>query len=340
MARNRTQWTVAVALLAAIALMTGCRKSAAHPSETREVMGTKVTIVVYDAGVTLRDMKPVFTDVFNLLGDFERKSLLPGTLNQVAGLSSGAGNQSVPLDAEIFDMLMKALRFYDQSDKVFDVRYGPLLDLWRFENKPRVPSKTELDSALTLVAAGGIFVAGNSILLAKRGMRFDAREIALGYALDLAAAKLSERGVRSAMIYSPRVCRTMGDPPERRGFPFALANPLQSNTPWANVWVPVGGTAYASAATDRFTAGGKSYHSLLDPRTGMPAEKCAGALVQARDAVTAQAMAYSVFVWGTADSLAAEGKTAVSGTVIVRDRNGKFDVSTSGSLADRIEVSK
>jgi thiamine biosynthesis lipoprotein len=185
-----------------------------------------------------------------------------------------------------------------------------------------------------------MFVAGNSILLAKRGMRFDVREIALGYAFDLAASKLTARGVRTAMIYSPRVCRTLGDPPERRGFPFAVANPLKPDAPWAKVWVPVGGAAYASAGVDRFVAGGRPYHSLLDPRTGMPAERCAAALVQARDATTAQAMAYAVFVWGTADSLATEGKAAVSGAVIVRDQNGKFDVSTSGSLAGRIEVSK
>jgi thiamine biosynthesis lipoprotein len=303
-------------------------------------MGTKVTIVVYDPGMTMQDMKPVFTEVFNLLGDLGRKTLLPGTLNEVAGLSSGAGNQSVPLDATVFDLVMKSLSLYDASNKVFDVRYGPLLDLWQFGAKPRVPAKAELDSALSLVADGGMFVAGNSILLAKRGMRFDVRELALGYAFDLAAAKMTERGVRTAMIYSPRVCRTMGDPPERRGFPFTVANPLKSDTPWAEVWVPVGGTAYASASVDRFVAGGKAYHSLLDPRTGMPAERCAGALVQARDAATAQAMAYAVFVWGTPDSLASEGKAAVSGAAVVRDKNGMLDVSTSGSLAGRIEVSK
>jgi thiamine biosynthesis lipoprotein len=340
MARNRIQWAVVTALLAAVVLVAGCRKSVAHPSETRDVMGTKVTIVVYDPGLTMQDMKPVFSDVFNLLGDLERKTLLPGTLNEVAGLSSGAGNQSVPVDATVFDLIMKSLGLYDLSNKVFDVRYGPLLDLWQFGKKPRVPAKADLDSTLPLVADGGMFVAGNSILLAKRGMRFDVREVALGYGLDLAAAKLAERGVRTAMIYSPRVCRTMGDPPERRGFPFAVSNPLKADTSWAEVWVPVGGTAYASAGVDRFMSGGKTYHSLLDPRTGMPAEKCAGALVQAADAATAQAMAYAVFVWGTPDSLAKEGRSAVSGAAIVRGQDGKFTASASGSLAGRIEVSK
>jgi hypothetical protein len=51
-------------------------------------------------------------------------------------------------------------------------------------------------------------------------------------------------------------------------------------------------------------------------------------------------LAYAVFVWGTPDSLAAEGKNAVGGSAIVREENGKLSVSAKGSLADRIEVFK
>jgi hypothetical protein len=72
----------------------------------------------------------------------------------------------------------------------------------------------------------------------------------------------------------------------------------------------------------------------------MPAEKCVGTLVHADDAVTAQAMAYAVFVWGTADSLTADGQSAVSGGVVVHEEDGELDISASGSLAGRIEVSK
>jgi thiamine biosynthesis lipoprotein ApbE len=339
MTRNQVQWVAVAALVAVVALGAGCRKSVVHPSETRNIMGTTVTIVAYDPGLTMPDVKPIFAKVFDMLSNFERMTLLPGTLNQVAALSKSAGNQSLPLDTSVFGMLMKALRFYDTSGKVFDVRYGPMLDLWQFGEKARIPTPSELDSVRTVVVDGGMFVAGNSILLAKRGMRFDPREIALGYAFDLAAAQLAQ-SVRNAMIYSPRVCRAMGDPPERRGFLFAIANPLHLDTAWATVWVPAGGTAYASAGVDRFESGGKAYHSLLDPRTGMPARTCAGALVQAADAATAQAMAYSVFVWGTPDSLAAKGRAAVNGSVIMHEQDGDFELSASGSLAGRIEVSR
>jgi thiamine biosynthesis lipoprotein ApbE len=181
-------------------------------------------------------------------------------------------------------------------------------------------------------------VAGNSILLAKKGMRFDVREIALGYALDLAAAKLAEKGVRSAVISTPTVCRTMGDPPDKRGFKLTFANPASNDTSWATVWAPVGGVAFASVRDGKFTAGGKSYHQHLDPRNGMPANQCAGALVQSADAATAQAMAYSVFVLGGTDGLDKDGKAAVGGSAIMRDGGGKMQITMTGSLADHVDA--
>lgn len=340
MAKKHIGFISLALLLAVVVLISfGC-KSKVHPSETLNVMGTTVTITVFDPGMTAADMKPVFGEIAGLMADWERKTLLPGSLNQITGISKGAGTQSVPVEQPIFDMLMKALRFYDASGNVFDVRYGPMLQKWGFGQKPRVPAKAELDSLRPFVADGGMFVAGNSILLAKQGMSFDVREIALGQVMDLAAVKLADRGIRSAMIASPRVCRTMGDPPDSKGFPYFIADPVNLEKKWAKVFVPVGGTAYASVGVDRFESGGKSYHSLLDARTGLPAERCAGAVVQSKDAATAQAMAYSVFVWGTPDSLAAEGKTEIAGCIIVKSNGSTLDANATGSLAGKLEVSK
>ncbi|RPH94104.1 hypothetical protein EHM69_08290 [candidate division KSB1 bacterium] len=340
MKRNSVPFlTVFTLMLISLSVFPGC-KSSANPSETHDVLGTTVTVTVYDPGAQRGDLIKVFHDVFQLMQDFDKKTLIPGPDNQVTKISSGAGSQSIGTDGVVFDMLMKAMQMYDASGQVFDIRYGPMLDLWNFGRNPRVPSPAELDSAKKLVAEGGMFVAGNSILLGKKAMRFDVREIAVGYAFDLAAAKLAEHGIRTAMISSPRVCRTMGDPPDPQGFPISLFNPLDKKPSWAVVHVPVGGTAYTSAAIDRFQNANKYYHSILDPRTGMSADRCAGAVVQAPDAITAQALAYAVFVFGGTDSLAKEGKSAAGGMIIVKDQNGQFAITASGSLQNRFEISK
>jgi thiamine biosynthesis lipoprotein len=323
------------ALLLGLALLGGCAKKGA-PTETRQVMGTSVTITVYDAGIKLKDMQPLYAEIFELLADWDKKVRQAGDGNQVTGLSRGAGQQSISADPAVFEMLMKSLRLYDASGQAFDIRYGPMLDLWGFDTQPRIPTAAELDTAKGLVANGGMFVAGNSILLARKGMRFDVREIALGYALDLAVEKLTAKGIRTAAICTPYVCRTVGEPLEKRGFRVSFPNPVKGDSAWAAAWVPAGGVALAASTEGRFSANGKTYHALLDPRTGMPAEKYSGALVQAADAATAQAMAYAMFVNG-GEGFDAAGKAAVSGYVLLQGEN---KVAEAGTLAGHFELAK
>jgi FAD:protein FMN transferase len=323
------------ALALGLALLGGCAKKGA-PTETRQVLGTRVTITVYDAGIKLKDIQPLYAEIFAMMADWDKKVRQPGPDNQVTGISRGAGQQSISADPAVFEMLMKSLRLYDASGQAFDIRYGPMLDIWGFDSQPRIPTQTELDTAKALVVNGGMFVAGNSILLARKGMRFDVREIELGYALDLAADMLVKKGLHTAVICTPEVCRTIGDPPDKRGFRVSFPNPVKGDSAWATAWVPAGGVALAASSQGRFSANGKVYHELLDPRTGLPAEKYSGAVVQAADAATAQALAYAMFVNG-GDGFDATGKAAVGGYVLLQ---GEGKAGEAGTLAGHFELAK
>ncbi len=323
-------------LLALLIALSGCKKKQpASPSETRDVFGTQVTITILDPNQDPAVVGRIFEECFGLMGTWDTRTLKTGPQNQVAKISTGAGQESVPVDATTFDLLMKGMRLYDNGGKVYDIRYGPLLDLWGFDSKPRVPTKAELDTVQTLVTNGGMFVAGNSILLAREKMRFDVREIVVGYVFDQIANRLAELGIRSAIISAPGVWRLMGDPPTSKGFEIGLRNPLKPDSVWTTIHVPAGGVSMQSSAEGRFTADGKTYHRLLDPRTGMPASNCAAAVVHAPDAVTAEALAYSLFVTGAVDSFDTTGKQAVLGSMIVKESGGKLTHTSAGSLSTR-----
>jgi FAD:protein FMN transferase len=340
MNRNWSRIFLMALAAGAILLAGGCQKRVSGLSDTRNVLGTKVTVTIYDPGLKPDVLKSLFDDQFAFMADWEKRTLSPGADNQVRHISTGAGVQSVTTDQDVFQMLMKAIRLYDNSGQVFDIRYGPMLDAWGFGSGPHVPSPQQLDTLRAYVAEGGMFVAGNGILLAKPGMRFDVRELVEGYVFDQVAARLAEKGIRTATVHSPYVWRMMGDPPERRGFSVTLGNPVTGDSAWATLYAPVGGVAYAAVSKDHFEANGKTYHSLLDPRTGMPANKVLGAVVQAADAATAQAMAYGVFVHGTVDSLDQNGKSAVGGSILFGGTKDRPQITASGSLAERIHVGK
>ncbi len=331
---------IAIGLISVLLLIGGCKKKqAAAPSETRDVFGTKVTIAVYDQNQDPELLKKIFDEAFRILEDWDTRAYKPGPQNQVSAVSQGAGEQSVPVDAATFDLLMKAMRYYDNGGKTYDIRYGPLMDLWGFDSKPRVPTQAELDSVQQLVTQGGMFVAGNSILLARPQMKFDAREIVMGYAFDKVAARLVEMGLRTATISAPGVWRLMGDPPSKDGFEIKLMNPLMPDSVWTVVHAPAGGVAMASMAEGKFVSGGKSYHRILDPRSGFPANRAA-AVVHSPDAITAEALAYSLFVTGSVDSFDTAGKQAVSGSIVVTESGGKLSerrtgIFGSGAVAEK-----
>jgi FAD:protein FMN transferase len=327
------QIQILILIAIGILLVGGCaKKKISYPSETRKVLGTSVTISVLDATKSAQDYAPVFNDAFKLMADWEKKVLSHGPENMVYAISSGSGEQSITSEPQVFDLIMKALKLYDTGGKTFDIRYGPMLDAWGFDSKPHVPSQEALDTLKGYVTDGGMFVAGNSILLAKQGMRFDVRAFAEGYIFDLVAASLGEKGISNAVIHSPHTWRMIGTPPDKKGFEVTLGNPLRPDSAWATVWAPAGGLSLVSVGQDRFESGGKYYHSILDPRNGMPATKCYAAVVQASDAAMAQGLAYSVFVSGNTESLPSTGKTEVKGSVIVTEKGNSLQPVPQGSL--------
>lgn len=331
---------VSVLALVALVASTGCKKEGAKefPSQTRDYFGTKVTVTVYDQLLKPEAAKTYFDEAFKQIAYWEAALVKPGAQNQILGISKDAGTQSVPVESDVFNFLMKAMRLYDVTAQTYDIRYGPMLDAYKFGKSPRVPTSAELDTLKGLVGEGGMFVAGSSILLAKPAMRFDVSEMALGQAIDAAATKLTELGVRSALISAGTTWRAIGEAPDPVGFTLTIPDPLAPQNSWAKVHVPAGAVAMKSAAMDRFESGGKAYHRILDPRTGFPADKLAGAVVASSDAATAAALAYAMMVTGSIDSFSADGKAAVGGYIALKAAGGKVSYDNWGVLQKRFEL--
>lgn len=283
--------------------LSGCAPKEKPISETQSLLGTEVTITVFDKGQTQESLQPAFDEAFRVMRELETKILIPGSENELDLLAANAGNQSMPLSPGIFDVVMDALRLYEETEKVFDIRVKPMLDAYGFGGEPRVPSDAELDTLQQLVTEGGMFVAGKSILLSKKGMGFTLYKIGPGFILDQAAVALAGRGIQTATIQAGRLVRLKGEPADPRGFQITVVNPRQPDEPLGTVRLPAGGYALVANDEGAFEKDGKKYHMLLDPRSGKPADLCTAFAVHAKDAARAQALALSAFILGPTDGL-------------------------------------
>jgi thiamine biosynthesis lipoprotein len=121
---------------------------------------------------------------------------------------------------------------------------APAIDAWQEigldEDAVRVPAETALDLGAT----------------------------GKGFAADLVARDLGE------VLEQPALVSVGGDVaisrPDGRGWPVFVSERL--GDPGVTVWLEAGGLATSTTRVRRWHRGGVSYHHLIDPRTGAPAE--------------------------------------------------------------------
>jgi len=327
---------VSIALLVFISAgnFSGCTPKQKPISETRPLLESEVTITIYDKGQTRESLQPAFDEAFQVMKELESKILLPGPDNELEKLAVSAGGQSVPLSPPVFDLLMEALRLYDQTEKIFDIRVKPMLDAYSFGAKPRVPDDSELDTLKNLVAQGGLFVAGKSILLSKKGMGFTLYKIGPGFILDQAAAALASKGIQTATIQAGRLIRLMGEPPSAQGFPVSIDNPSNPSKPLGTIYLPAGGYAMVANDEGAFEKNGKKYHMLLDPRSGKPADLCTAFAIHAKSAAEAQPLALSAFILGPTDGLKLLEKFPNATGLAFFGKNGHSSRTGTGPFAN------
>lgn len=320
----------AILLSLALAAIVGCQKSGDRfPSETRTVFGVPVTVTIFLPDAKPDDLKNAYDAAFSILGAYEKSAFGSGPDNQLQKIADGAGRESVPVDTAIYSMLMRGLQLNDLTSEAFDLRYGPLLDAWMASGKPTKPSQADIDSALSLIKTGGMFVAGKSILLSKPKMRFDARGFAEAWAIDRATEKLNEKGFGAFEIRTPYAVRVVGMPQNEQSRSVKISDPSGGDSTWATVSMAQGGLAFLPPQ-------GKGGRLILDPRTGELAK--GAALAMSKDCATAFALAYAVAVDGDASKMTDKGRAELMGSIRVSGSKPSYTIAADGALKDRIKT--
>jgi thiamine biosynthesis lipoprotein len=93
--------------------------------------------------------------------------------------------------------------------------------------------------------------------------------------------------------------RAIGCPPgETAGWPVGIGDPFRCGRTIAVVQLRDRALGTSAADQQFFTAGGRRYGHILDPRSGMPADKVASASALAPTAAAADALSTAFFVLG------------------------------------------
>jgi len=332
-----------VALAGCIVVLSGCRPStppaaeAAIVERSRVSMGSEVHLTAWtaDESSTLAAFEAVF-DEFDRL-DALMSVWKPGS--DVERLNAAAGDRPVPIGRDTLDVLSMARQASDWTDGKFDVTFGVLSGLWKFDHDldGNIPARADVLARLPLIDYHqlDVDVANGTAFLRQKGMRVHLGGIGKGYAVDRAAAILRGRGFKDFMIQSGGdlyAAGTRGDRSWRAG----IQDPRGPEDTSFAVMDLTDTAITTSGDYERFfMKDGHRYHHIIDPDTGEPAQGSRSVTIVARTATLADALDTGIFIMGPEKGMALiERLNGVEGVIVTSSNN----VLVSAGLARRLVV--
>ena len=273
--------------------------------------------------------------------EFDRlESLLsvwkPGS--DVVRLNDAAGRQPVAVSHETLEVLMAARIGSERTNGKFDITFGALADIWKFDHDQdnRVPDRAAIEARLPFVDFRAVQVnaAQRTAFITRPGVRVHLGGIGKGYAVDVAVALLRQQGFHDFLIQAGGDMYAAGT---SNGTPWTLgiADPRGSHEAFAALDIRDATVSTSGDYERSFIKDGVRYHHLIDPDRGQPARGCRSVTIVTNRATMADVLSTGVFIMGPEDGMALiEQLPDVEGVIVTASN----EVLISSGLKSRIEI--
>jgi thiamine biosynthesis lipoprotein len=332
--RRVTSFVAAAWLLSLVAC---ARSSPAHLVERVHLtMGSELRVTAWTSDEARADA--ALGAVFE---EFDRLDAMLSVWKQdsdIVRLNAAAGEHPVPVSPETREVLGIAHQVSEWTDGRFDVTFGALSGLWKFDDQDKdgtIPERAEVLGRLPLINYRDLVVdeRAGTAFLKRKGMRAHLGGIGKGYAVDRAVDILRRSALHDFIVQAGGdlyVAGKRGDRPWRLG----IRDPRgPADKSFAALDV-TDATFSTSGDYERFfMKDGRRYHHILDLTAGEPARGCRSVTLVTGRAVIADALAKGVFVLGPDAGMALIERTPGVQGVIVSARN---EVLISSGLRSRI----
>jgi thiamine biosynthesis lipoprotein len=326
----------------------GCRSQESAPAQAPAhaphivarsglAMGSELTIMAWTADEDAANRG--FDGVFR---EFQRLDGLMSVWKKdsdVDRLNAAAGKHPVSIAPDTMEALVTARQVSEWTHGKFDVTFGALSDIWKFDQDQddSVPAAAAIAERLPLIDYRKLVLdqAGSTAFLRRPGMRAHLGGIGKGYAVDRGVAILRAAGLADFSIQAGGDLYVSG----RRGdrlWRLGIADPRASG---GGIFarVELTDTTFSTSGDYErfFMKNGVRYHHILDPSTGQPARLSRSVTILAKRAVLADGLSTGVFLLGPEEGMALiERLPDVEGVIVGADNQ----VRVSSGLQGKIEI--
>lgn len=221
------------------------------------------------------------------------------------------------LSDEMRDYITELLEVGKMSGGKFDIALGAVSDLWSFNDSPRVPSTDELTEALSHSGSDKLSLSGNTLTRAD-GCIVDLGSAGKGIALDKVKSYLSDKKISSAVVSVGGSVLLYG----KGSFNVGVRDPWgEAGRSVMTVKLGAGCVSTSGSYERCFEQGGKRYHHILDPDTGLPVENGLVSVTVISDSgLLSDALSTACFVLGTEGGAKLAAKYGCEAIFITEDK--------------------
>lgn len=251
--------------------------------------------------------------------------------SDVEKLNQAAGTEFIEVDERTWNVLHTALEVCEASGGAFDVTIAPISWLWDFDEDPKLPSDDLIQSLLPAVDYENVsLLEDGTAALQTHATAIDLGAVGKGAACDAAVSAYQEAGVDRAVVSVGGSVGVWGEKPSGEPWRVALRDP-DSQGSLGELAIQSGFLSTSGSYEKKFTEEGVTYHHILDPDTGYPAESgLVSVTVWSDSGVLSDALSTACFVLGMEDSLALL-ETFDSGAVFITEDH---EIYVTENLAD------
>lgn len=233
-------------------------------------LGTIVTLEASGA-----EAEAALTETIARLRELDALLNAENPSSDIARINAAAGKATVPIAPETERLLSRSALYSDRTDGAWDITIGPLSRLWRDAlAREAVPEAAAVAAARARVDWRQLEVADGHAYLPAAGMIIDLGGALKGLIMDEARRIFAAHHIESGLISlgTSSLC-AVGEKAPGRPWQIALRHPRRDAA------APLGVLSLADALLTVsgdyehfFSAQGRRYHHIIDPRTGYPTE--------------------------------------------------------------------
>lgn len=252
--------------------------------------------------------------------------------SETSEINRNAGNQPVPVNRELFDLIYRCKKVSEITDGAFDISFASMEHVWKFDRSVQeMPPPDTVAAFVSKVNYRNIILDENksTVFLKEQGMKIGFGGIGKGYAANRARAVMKKMGIDSGVVNAGGDLTAWGKQEDSSLWKIGIADPKDKTRIFA--WLTIQDMAVVTSGDYEkyFISDGIRYSHIVNPKTGYPVSGIKSVTIVCPDAELADALATGVFVSGDKKGLELINKLKGIECLII---NSKDEIITSKNL--------